>query len=177
MHTSEVDKREREAILRQGATRPETTRDRVEREALAEDVKGNPLAGEPVPMRLRNFRPDASAQLAALAGPVAWMRRLRAIEIEIEQHEQQLAELWEALHEETGDEESFAREWERVARLWDFGEVNELIERHNRHYPAESRLPMNPRTGDFVLVNGRPYTRHPLDAEWILARFPARRQT
>ena len=50
--------------------------------------------------------------------------------------------------------------------------MNELIARHNRHYPAESRLPMNPRTGDFVLVNGRPYTREPLDADWVLIRFP-----
>ena len=31
---------------------------------------------------------------------------------------------------------------------------------------------MNPRTGDFVHVNGRPYTRRPLDAQWILERFP-----
>jgi hypothetical protein len=173
-----VDKREREAIMRQGATRPETPRDRVEREALVEDLKGNPLKGDALPTRLRNFRPDAAAQLAALAGPVAWMRRLRAIEIEIEQHEQQLGELWAALREEHGDDEvRFTAEWERIAVLWDFGEVNELIARHNRHYPAESRLPMNPRTGDFVLINGRPYTRRPLDADWILARFPARVQT
>jgi hypothetical protein len=173
-----VDKREREAIMRQGATRPETPRDRVEREALVEDLKGNPLKGDALPTRLRNFRPDAAAQLAALAGPVAWMRRLRAIEIEIEQHEQQLGELWAALREEHGDDEvRFTAEWERIAVLWDFGEVNELIARHNRHYPAESRLPMNPRTGDFVLINGRPYTRRPLDPDWILARFPARVQT
>jgi hypothetical protein len=173
-----VDRREREAIMRQGVTRPETARDRTEREALSEDLKGNPLAGEAVPTRLRNFRPDAAAQLAALAGPVAWMRRLRAIEIEIEQHEEQLGELWAALREEyANDEDRFENEWERIAELWDFGEVNELIARHNRHYPAESRLPMNPRTGDFVLVNGQPYTRRPLDADWILTRFPARVQT
>jgi hypothetical protein len=173
-----VDRREREAIMRQGVTRPETARDRTEREALAEDLKGNPLAGKAVPTRLRNFRPDAAAQLAALAGPVAWMRRLRAIEIEIEQHEEQLGELWAALRDEYADEDDrFAAEWERIAQLWDFGEVNALIARHNRHYPAESRLPMNPRTGDFVLVNGQPYTRRPLDADWILARFPARVQT
>jgi hypothetical protein len=36
---------------------------------------------------------------------------------------------------------------------------------------------MNPRTGDFVQVNGRPYSRRPLDADWILARFPANVQT
>jgi hypothetical protein len=36
---------------------------------------------------------------------------------------------------------------------------------------------MNPRTGDFVLVNGRPYTREPLDAAWVLSRFPPAGQT
>ncbi|HEX9380289.1 MAG TPA: hypothetical protein VF891_02235 [Gaiellaceae bacterium] len=169
-----MDRREREAIMRQGVTRPETPRDRAAREALEEDLQGNPLAGEPLQQRLRNFRPDASAQLAALGGPLAWMRRLRAIEIAVRLHEDQLAEAWQNLREECGeDARRFAREWRTCAERWDFHEVNELIERHNRHYPAESRLPMNPRTGDFVLVNGRPYTRSPLDAAWILARFHA----
>jgi hypothetical protein len=173
-----VERREREAILRQGVTRPETPRDRREREALEEDLRENPLAGAPLRQRVRNFRPDAGAQLQALGGPLAWMRRLREIEIAVGLHEQQLAEAYAAVREESGgDATRFAREWRAVAEGWDFGDVNELIERHNRHYPAESRLPMNPRTGDFVLVNGRPYTREPLDVEWILARFSPEGQT
>jgi len=173
-----VERREREAIMRQGVARPETPRDRREREALEEDLRENPLAGEPLRQRLRNFRPDAGVQLAALGGPLAWMRRLRAIEIEVGLHEQQLAEAFGALREECGpDGDRFAREWRAFAGRWDFSEVNELIARHNRHYPAESRLPMNPRTGDFVLINGRPYTRQPLDTDWILARFPPEGQT
>ena len=168
-----MEKRERDAILRQGVTRPETPRDRREREALEEDMRGNPLAGEPLRQRVRNFRPDAGAQLQALGGPLAWMRRLREIEVAIGLHEQQLTEAYVALWEESGgDATRFAREWRALAESWSFDEVNELIERHNRHYPAESRLPMNPRTGDFVLVNGRPYTREALDADWILSRFP-----
>ena len=170
-----MDRRERDAILRQGVTRPETPRDRREREALEEDLRGNPLAGEPLRQRVRNFRPDPGAQLRALGGPLAWMRRLREIEIAVGLHEQQLAEAYAALRQESGAD--FAHEWRALAEGWNFDEVNELIERHNRHYPAESRLPMNPRTGDFVLVNGRPYTREPLDAEWILARFPPSGQT
>jgi hypothetical protein len=59
-------------------------------------------------------------------------------------------------------------------RAWDFGEVNDLIERHNRWYPAEARLPMDPRTGDYALVNGRSYRRPPLDAAWALERFASR---
>jgi hypothetical protein len=172
-----VQRREREAILKQGVTRPETPRDRREREALEQDVRGNPGAGAPVRQRLRNFRPDASAAIAALGGPTAWMRRLRAIELEIEQHERQLAEARDALLTEAADPQTFDRRWRELAQRWDFGEINELIEGHNRNFPAESRLPMNPRTGDFVLINGLPYTREPLDAEWILDRFPPTMQT
>ena len=171
-----MERGEREAILRQGVTRPETPRDRREREALAEDLQGNPLSGAPLRRRWRNFRPAADAQLAALGGPLAWMRRLRAIELEIELHATRLAEALEELQLESSGAE-LARRWHLVAESWDFSEVNDLIERHNRQYPTESRLPMNPRTGDFVLVNGRPYTREPLDASWILSRFPVDGQT
>ena len=31
---------------------------------------------------------------------------------------------------------------------------------------------MDPKTRDFVRINGRPYERELLDAEWILERFP-----
>jgi hypothetical protein len=172
-----VKRREREAIMKQGVHRPETPRDRAERAALEEDLAGNPLAGAPLRQRLRNFRPDATAQLAALGGPLAWMRRLRAIEDAIELHESQLAEAREALRVECSDAERFERKWQECAERWNFHEVNDLIERHNRHYPAESRLPMNPRTGDFVLINGKPYSREPLDAAWVLSRFPATGQT
>ena len=160
--------------MRQGVSRPETPRDRTERAALEEDLAGNPLAGDPLRQRLRNFRPDAGAQVAALGGPLAWMRRLRTIEIAVQLHEDQMAEAWNALRAECGaDAERFAREWRECAQRWDFHEVNELIDRHNRYFPAESRLPMNPRTGDFVLVNGRPYTREQIGPAWILERFPA----
>ena len=60
----------------------------------------------------------------------------------------------------------------RYAERWDFTGINELIDKHNRYYPIEARLPMDPRTRDFVKVGGRPYQREPLDASWILAQFP-----
>jgi hypothetical protein len=51
--------------------------------------------------------------------------------------------------------------------------VNDLIDRHNRYYPVESRLPMDPKTRDFALIAGEDYRRRPLDAAWALERFPA----
>ena len=134
------------------------------------------MHGTPLRQRLRNFRPDSDAGVRALGGPLAWMRRLRAIEDAVEQHERQLAEARRGLAEELADPDDFAAAWRELAGNWSFAEVNELIERHNRNFPAEARLPMDPRTRDFVRVNGRSYLREPLDTRWILDRFPADRE-
>ena len=100
------------------------------------------------------------------------MRRLRAIEVAVEQHERRLEEAWRTLAADLEDPADFAAAWCELAESWSFAEANELIERHNRNFPAEARLPMDPRTRDFVRINGRPYQREPFDATWILERFP-----
>ena len=103
------------------------------------------------------------------------MQRLRAIADEIGAHEEALSRAWQELAEEcAGDAAAFARRWRETAESWRFDAVNELIDKHNRYFPAESRLPMDPRTGDFVLVGGEPYRKQPLGASWILERFPLR---
>ncbi len=162
--------------MSQGATRPETPRERRERELLEADLESSPVRGRPLRQRLRNFRPDPDAAVRSLDGPTVWMRRLRAIENAVEQHERQLGEAWRRLAGELEDTAEFAAAWCELAGNWSFALVNELIARHNRNFPAEARLAMDPRTRDFVRVNGRPYVREPLDARWILDRFPPDRQ-
>src|SRR5207237_6545299 len=111
------------SIMRQGATRPETPRDRRERAALEEDLQDNPLAGRPLRRRLRNFRPDTTAQLTAIGGPLAWMRRLRNIELTLEQHEARLREGQEDLRAACEpDPALYARAWRALARARDFGD-------------------------------------------------------
>ena len=168
-----MDERDRKAILGQGATRPETPRDRAVRRTLETDLPGSPVTGRPLRRRLRPFRPDPHTYLSALGGPLPWMVRLREIDRLVAEHERLLEEAWHELSDAlAGRPEEFARRWLGLARNWRFDETNALIERHNRNYPAEARLPMDPRTGDFVLVNGKPYRREPLDESWILERFP-----
>jgi hypothetical protein len=74
---------------------------------------------------------------------------------------------------ERASAERLAGAWRAAVEAWSFDEVNDLIWRHNRWYPVEARLPMDPRRRDYVLVNGRDYRLRPLDAEWALARYPA----
>ena len=159
--------------MSQGATRPETPRERREREQLEADLESSPVRGRPLRQRPRNFRPDPDSGVRALGGPTAWMRRLRAIEEAVEQHERRLGEAWRTLAKEVEEPTAFAAAWHELAGDWSFAEVNELIERHNRNFPAEARLAMDPRTRDFVRINGRSYVREPLDAAWILECFPA----
>jgi hypothetical protein len=151
--------------MRQGVVLPETPRDRRNLEALAADLEDSPLKGRELPFRLRNFRTDVGGYLASLGGPLPYMARLRDIDALTVEHELALALAYE---------EADPGAWRTVAEGWDFSEVNDLIERHNRWYPVESRLPMDPLTGDYVLVNGQSYRRRPLDASWVLERFPLR---
>ena len=155
-------------------SRGHTALERKLADRLAEDLEGSPLSGRPLPRRLRNFALAADRYAVSLAGPPAYSRRLREIENEIAAHEEALHDAWTGLvRGYAGDPGALARRWRATAERWNFTAVNLLIDQHNAYYPAEARLPMDPRTGDFVLVGGAPYRRRPLDAEWVLRRFPA----
>src|SRR5438045_6374158 len=135
-------KRRPEDIIGEWGVRDVTPPSAAEREKLLHEVEVNPLSGRPLRRRIRLFRAEADRYLASLGGPLPYMQRLRRIADAVEEHEQRLAA---AYAENEGD-------WRRVAESWDFGEVNNLIERHNRWYPVEARLPMDPRTRDYVKI-------------------------
>jgi hypothetical protein len=158
-------KRRPEDIIGEWGIRDVTPRSAVERDRLVAEVEVNPLSGRPQRRRIRRFRPEADRYLASLGGPLPYMLRLRQIDDAIAEHEGRLADAYEA---HRGDPAA----WRRIAERWSFSEVNDLIERHNRWYPVEARLAMDPRTRDYVKVGGRPYRREPLDADWILRQFP-----
>lgn len=162
--------------MNQGAVRANDPRETELARSLAADLEGSPVVGQPLRPRLRNFRPSAQSYLAAVGGPLAYMRRLRTIADETREHEEELARRRQEVAAECdGDGQAFERLWNALAESWSFAAVNALIEKHNRYFPAESRLPMDPRTGDFALVNGEPYSLPLLDRDWILERFPAAR--
>ena len=165
---------EREAILKQGVQRPQTPVERRQAAELAEDLRSSPVRGRPLPLRLRNFRPTADGYLGALGGPRPYMLRLLEIERLERALEGALGDAWRELALECdGDGAEFERRWSDAVESWSFEEVNTLIERHNRWFPAESRLPMDPRRRDYALVNGRDYRRETLGPAWALGRFPA----
>lgn len=130
-------------------------------------------AGRPLSRRARQTRRTVEAYLKA-GGLPRYMERLREIDRERQLQRSRLERAYRALQEEVGqDRAAFQSRWRSLARSWRFDKLNDLIEQHNAWYPIEARLPMDPRTRDYVLIRGRSYRRDPAGPDWVLEEFPA----
>jgi hypothetical protein len=110
----------------------------------------------------------------AASAPPRWMERVASVDRAIEREERALGEAYDELRRRHArDPERFAARWRERVRAWPFdAQANELIRQHNDWYPIERRLPVDLRTRDYVLVNGRSHRRPILGPEWALERFP-----
>ena len=139
---------------------------------LAESLEDPRSPGRPFTERARLTRRSLEEYLRAGVRP-RWMERLMEIERGMARERQRLQDAYEALHRQCGeDRAAFARAWRRTADAWRFDDLNELIRTHNEWYPVERDLPMDLRTRDYVLINGRSYRRAELGPEWVLEWFP-----
>jgi hypothetical protein len=130
----------------------------------------------PAPRRIRtpafSSRATVEAYLAAQVMP-RWMERLREIHDEIASHRIRLERSYRELKEACADDrQAFDRRWREIAQGWNFRYLNDLIDQHNDYYPIEAKLAVDPRTGDYVTLTGRPYRREPLGPEWVLEHYP-----
>ena len=130
--------------------------------------------GKPLSHRAATTQRTVEAYLKSGVKP-RWMERVVEVDQGIAAERRRLEGAYRALLAEYGrDRAAFARRWHDLARSWRFPpELNALIEQHNEWYPVERRLPMNPRTGDYVPVGGRSYRRPVLGPDWVLEQFPA----
>jgi hypothetical protein len=122
----------------------------------------------------RSVRNVSSVERYLQAGVVPrFIERANQIESGIHRHRKRLERAYEWARETHGQNpDEFARYWRDLAENWRFDDINELIDEHNRWYPAERRLPLNPRTGDYLTIGNRDWRRRRLDAAWILEQFP-----
>jgi hypothetical protein len=128
--------------------------------------------GKPLSSRSRQTQRTIEGYLAA-GGPPRWMERLMSVENGIRREKRALRERYERLRRElAGDQEAFAARWRAIAHAQRFDALNELIREHNLYYPIERDLPMDPRTGEYVLIHGRTFRRPELGPAWVLEHFP-----
>jgi hypothetical protein len=140
---------------------------------VARALDGEHRHGRPIPNQELHRERTVEGYLRGAVMP-RWMERLREIHAGIEHHRQRLAADYDFLRREhRADPAAFAEAWRQMVRRRSFEDINELIRDHNQWYPVERQLPMDPRTGEYVLIAGRPYWRHELTAAWALEQFPA----
>lgn len=153
---------------------------RLSRRARAEEARINEVPTRPgheknlsehVPSSLISLQDRVRA--LAVGGAPAWSRRLKRIHDLTVAATAALQVDWHGMAKKArGDRPRFAKGWREHAERFDFHQINELVERHNRYFPAEANLPMDIKTLDYVAFAGGDYRRQPLDAAWILAQFP-----
>lgn len=122
----------------------------------------------------RNFTLTSEERIRALTiGPPAWALRKRHIEDLEAKHVKTLVDLHHVLvakalaRGEPADREGIARAIEEKARALDLRKMNALVDAHNRYYPIEANLPIDPKTGG-SLVHGRPWRPEP---PWTVERL------
>jgi len=143
----------------------------IERE-IARSFVDDSGHGKPLSRRARTTKRTVESYLQAGVLP-RYMDRLREIDEGVRSQLRLVERSYRAVREACGgDAELFARRWRTRAEGFRFEPLNELIREHNEWYPMEARLPLDPRTGDYVRRAGRPYTREELDVAWVLERFP-----
>jgi hypothetical protein len=141
---------------------------------VKKDLDATTGLGQPLSSRARMSQRTVEAYLKAGVRPRG-MERIAEIDEAIAAQTRRLGRAHRVLREECeGDAAMFAERWLAYAQRCTFAELNELIRQHNEWYPIERDLPMDLRTRDYVLINGRSYRRPLLGPEWVLQQFPAR---
>ena len=150
-----------------GEDDPRAPAEKLVRGSLIDDTG----VGKPLSERTLQRQRTVESYLRGEAIP-RYMQRAAEIERGLRELHRRLGATHARLREEL-PADAFPAAWEQRAATWDLAPLNALIRQHNQWYPIECDLPMDPRTGDYILVHGRSYKRELVDPAWILARFPA----
>lgn len=153
---------------------------RLQRRARVEEARITEVPARPgheknlsehVPSALITLQDRVKA--LAVGGAPAWSRRLKRIhDLTLAATAVLQADWYRLAKQARGDRPRFAAGWRQHAERFDFQQINELVDRHNRYFPTEANLPMDVKTLDYVAFAGGDYRRQKLDAAWILAQFP-----
>ena len=139
---------------------------------VKKDLDASTGLGKPISSRARLSQRTVESYLKAGVKP-RWMERISEIDDAIKAQKRRLERSYRVLREEcAGDDALFAERWSAFAGRSRFDALNELIRQHNEWYPIERDLPMDLRTRDYVLINGRSYRRPVLGPDWVLEHFP-----
>jgi hypothetical protein len=106
---------------------------------------------------IRNFTLTTDERIRALTiGVPAWAARKRKIEDDEARYTRELVALYDKLVRKRRTETEIELALVSAATAFDLEKLNKLVVQHNKYYPIEANLPMDRRTGGY-LVYGKPW--------------------
>jgi hypothetical protein len=106
---------------------------------------------------IRNFTLTTDERIRALTiGVPAWAARKRKIEDDEVRYTRELVELHDKLVRKHRTPTEIELALVSAATAFDLDKLNRLVAQHNRYYPIEANLPMDGKTGGY-LVYGKPW--------------------
>jgi hypothetical protein len=106
---------------------------------------------------IRNFTLTTDERIRALTiGVPAWAARKRKIEDDEARYTRELVALYDQLVRKRRTETEIELALVSAATAFDLEKLNKLVVQHNKYYPIEANLPMDRRTGGY-LVYGKPW--------------------
>lgn len=118
---------------------------------------------------VRNFSLSVDERIRALTiGVPSWAARKRRIEDTEERHVADLVELHDKLVKKRKTPTEIEAALVNAANAINLVKLNELVRTHNRYYPIEANLPMDRKTGSYLVYGREWLPEPPYTAERIL---------
>ncbi len=110
------------------------------------------LEGKPLKIHHRNFSVSADKEIQSyISRAPEFAIRARRIEDAIERLYSNLENQYNKLNAEYGiDSIVFKEKWTDIIDNVELDEINELIDKHNKYYPIEAGLPLDPMSGQYM---------------------------
>lgn len=125
----------------------------------------------------RNFTLSTEERIRALTiGVPSYAERKKHIEDREAGYQKKLGALFDTLAAKGRSREDIEHALFDLARTFDLAKTNALVEKHNRYYPIEANLPLDPQTGGYLLygnpwVPEAPFTVQRVVRQLLAARY------
>ena len=149
------------------------TRDRLLGHQLASHEFDKDIIGKPLNIPEVNFTIPLEKKIQAVSGPPYYAIRARQIEQLTEHLMEDLTVQYRNMMDKFSDRpEIFASKWKESIKSVELDSLNDLIERHNKYYPIETNLPIDPRSGALMFGCARWEPKDKVTTDSLLQLFP-----
>ena len=148
-------------------------RDRLIGEKLASQGIPEKSKGKPLSIPQFNFTISLEKKVQSMFGTPKYAARARRIENITQQLMEDLSCEYEHMTNQYGENpEIFAQKWKELIDSLELDEINQLIDKHNKYYPVEANLQIDPDTGAPLLGSSPWKPTEKITQAELLTLFP-----